>query len=78
MADMDRHRIVRADGFLIPDLLVNLIDGEYLACVLHQQKQDIVLDGGQLDGLPVHRHFLIVIVDLEAAALIDLAFRLLV
>ena len=78
MADMNGHRIVRSDCLLIPDLFVNLIDGEYLPRILHQEQKDVVLDGGQLNGFSVYCHFLVVIVDLKAAALIDLSLRLLV
>ena len=45
--------------------------------VAHEQQQDVVLDGGQADGLPVHLHLLVVVVDGQAAALVDLLPRLL-
>ena len=74
---MNRYRIVRADGLFIPYLLVDLIDREYLARIFHQQKKDIVLNRRQLDGFSVHCHFCIVIIDLEAAALVHLPLILL-
>ena len=73
MADVNCYCIVRADGLLIPDLLIDLIDGKYLSRILYKQKKDIVLDGGQLNGVSVYGYFLIVIIDLKAAAFVDLA-----
>ena len=34
MADVDGYGIVGADGILIPDLFVDLVDGEYLSGIL--------------------------------------------
>ena len=78
MAYVHGHCVVRADGLLIPYLLINLINGKHLSRILHQKKQDIVLDGRQLDGIAVHGHLFVVIIDLKAAALINLSVRLLV
>ena len=36
MADMYRYSIVRPDGLLIPDVLVNLIDRKYLSLIFHK------------------------------------------
>ena len=65
---MNRNCIVRADRLLIPDRLVDLVDGEDFSGVFNEQKQDIVLDRCQLDEFAVHGYFLIFIVDLQAAA----------
>lgn len=78
MADVHGHCIVRADGLFIPYLLINLINGKYLSRILHQKQQDIVLDGRQLDGIAVHSHLFVVIINLKSAALINLSVRLLV
>ena len=72
MADVDSHRIIRTDSFFIPNLLINLIDGKYLPGILHQKKKDIVLNGSQLNRLPVHKDLLVVIVDQKAAALVHI------
>ena len=65
---MNRNCIVRADRLLIPDRLVDLVDGEDFSGVFNEQKQDVVLDRCQLDEFAVHGYFLIFIVDLQAAA----------
>jgi hypothetical protein len=46
---MNRNCIVRADRLLIPDRLVDLVDGEDFSGVFNEQKQDVVLDRCQLD-----------------------------
>ena len=38
MADMDGNRIVGADRLLIPDFLVNLINGEYFSCIPDEKR----------------------------------------
>ena len=78
MADVDGYGIVGADGILIPDLFVDLVDGEYLSGILYKEQQDVILNGRELDGLAVHRHLFIFIIDHETAALIDLGAVLLV
>jgi len=78
MADVHGHCIIRANGLLIPYLLINLINGKYFSRILHQQQQNIVLDGRQLDGIAIHGHLFVVIINLKAAALINLSVRLLV
>lgn len=37
MADVYCHCIIRSDRILIPDALINLVDGKYFSLVLHQQ-----------------------------------------
>ena len=39
------------------------------AAILHEKKQDIILDGCQLHTLSIHRHFLGVIIDAQPAYL---------
>lgn len=65
---MNRNCIVRADRFLIPDRLVDLVRWRRLFRRFNEQKQDVVLDRCQLDEFAVHGYFLIFIVDLQAAA----------
>ena len=73
---MDSHCIVRADGLLVPDVLINLSNGEHPAQVLHQKQQDIILDGRHLHWLPVHCHLLRIVVEHQSAHLVDgLALR---
>ena len=67
---MYSHRIVGADGFLIPDLFVDFIDGENLAGVFGQKKQDVVFNRSQLDGFVIYKYFLGVVIDGEAAAFV--------
>ena len=62
--------VVGTDGFLIPDLFVDIIDGENLASVFGKQQQDVVLNGSQLDGLVIDKHFFGVIVDGKATAFV--------
>ena len=68
---MNRNCIVRADRLLIPDRLVDLVDGEDFSGVFNEQKQDIVLDRCQLDEFAVHGYFLIFIVDLQEMCIRD-------
>ena len=54
---MNRNCIVRADRLLIPDRLVDLVDGEDFSGVFNEQKQDVVLDRCQLYHFSIHGHF---------------------
>ena len=65
------YGVVGTDGLLIPDLLIDLVDGEYFSGILHQKQQDVVFNGGQLDLFVVYVHFLGIIVDLKAAAAVN-------
>ena len=49
MTDMYGNGVVRADGFFIPDLLIDLVDGENLSGILDEEQKNIVLDRSQLD-----------------------------
>ena len=78
MADMYGHGVVGSDGFLVPYLLVDFVNGEYLARIFHKQQQDVVFDGSQLNQLVIHGHFLVVIVNQQTAAFVYLVTALLV
>ena len=75
---MDRNGIIRANCVFIPDFFINLINRKNFSRVLHEKKQDVVLDGCQLDRLSVDGNFLVLIVDHQSAALVDLGAALLV
>ena len=49
VTDVYSYCIVGADGFLIPDLFVNLINGENLAGILNQKQKNIVFNRSQFD-----------------------------
>ena len=68
---MNRNCIVRADRLLIPDRLVDLVDGEDFSGVFGQQQKNVVLDRSQFDGLIIDKYFLGVIVDGESAAFVN-------
>ena len=59
-------------------IFVNFGQLRNLPRVLHEKKQDVVLDGCQLDRLSVDGNFLVLIVDHQSAALVDLGAALLV
>ena len=44
------NRVVGTNGLLVPDLLVDLIDGENLAGIFGEQQQNVVFDGIIVDG----------------------------
>ena len=64
---MHRHRIVRIVSRLVPDLLVDLFNGEHLSHVLHQEGQDPVLLRRQEDCLAVYGDRFFVIVQEQSA-----------
>lgn len=78
MADMDRYCIVCPDRFLIPYLFIYFINGKYLARILYQKQENIILDRSQLNGFSVYCNLFIIIIDLKAAALVNLILLLLV
>ena len=41
--------VVCADGFFVPDLLVDLVDGEDFSGVFGQQQKNVVLDRSQIE-----------------------------
>ena len=72
---MNRNCIVRADRLLIPDRLVDLVDGEDFSGVFNEQKQDIVLNGCQLHHITVYPDFLQVIVYAQTSCLVDMSMK---
>ena len=56
MPDVDGHRVLRAQGGVVPHPLIDLAGGEDPPRMAHEQQEDVVFDGGQADPLPVHRH----------------------
>ena len=70
MADMHCNRVVRPYGILVPDTLVYLINGKNSALIFHQQKQDIVFDGGHLHRFPIHGHLFGIVIDNQATCLV--------
>ena len=51
---------------LIPDALINFVRREHSPRVLDQQKEDLVLDGRQLDLLSVDNDLVVIFIDGEA------------
>jgi hypothetical protein len=72
VADVDRNGIIRANCVFIPDFFINLINRENFPRVLYEKKQDVVFDRCQLDRFAVNGDFLVLIIDHQAAALVDL------
>ena len=66
MADVDRHRVLAAEGGVLPHLAVDLPGGEHLSRVLQQQLQNVVLCGGQGHRVPVQSDGLLPVVHLDA------------
>ena len=64
------NRVVGTNGLLVPDLLVDLIDGENLAGIFGEQQQNVVFDGSQFNWFVIHKYFLGIIVDGKAAAFV--------
>ena len=75
---MYSNGVVCANGFLVPDLLVDFVDRENLAGIFGQQQKDVVLDRSQFDGFIIDKYFLGVIVDGETAAFVDVFIAALV
>ena len=72
MADVDGNSVICTNCVFIPDFFVNLVNRENLPRVLHEKKQDVVFDRCQLDRFAVNGDFLVLIIDHQAAALVDL------
>ena len=72
MPDVYGNGIIRRDGFFIPNLFIDLIDGKYTALILNQQKQDIVLNGCELDWLPVYKHFFFLIIYSQSSGCVNM------
>ena len=71
MADVYGYRIVGPNGVFVPYAFIDLADREHPALILYQEQQDIILDGGHFHRLSVHQHLLGIVVDHQAAHLID-------
>ena len=78
MTNVDSYCIICTNGFLVPDLFVDLINREYLSCILNQKQKDVILNRRQFDRLSIYSNLLVVIIDLKTATLVNLSFRLLV
>ena len=73
MPDMHCHCIICSNCFLIPDVFVDLINGKYPSLILHQKKQDIVLNRCQLYHITVYPDFLQIIVYTQTSCLVDMS-----
>ena len=51
MANVDSYCVVCADGFFVPDLLINFINRKYFSGIFDQKKKDIVFNGSELDQI---------------------------
>ncbi len=67
MADMDCDNAAGAIGVLVPDLFINLGRGKYAPGIFHQEFQDIVFAGCQIDNFPVHGNNFCVIIQVYSA-----------
>ena len=67
MADVDRHGIFRAQGGVVPHLLIDLTGGKDPPLMPDEQKENVILDGGEGHRFPVHRHRLGAVVHRNAA-----------
>ena len=45
MSDVHRNRIVRSNGFLIPDTFINLVNRKNFPLIFHKKQQDIIFNG---------------------------------
>ena len=54
---------MRWSGLFIPDLLIDLVNGEYLPGIFNEEQQNVIFNGSQLDLLAVYHHLVIVLVD---------------
>ena len=77
MPDMHSNCVVCSDRLFIPDRLIDLVYRKYSPLVLHEQEQDVVLNGSQFHRLTVHGHFLQVVIDPKTSHFIDLVLPVL-
>ena len=75
---MYSYRVVSTNGVLVPDLFIDLVNGKDFPGIFDEQQQDIVFNGGKLNQLSVHRDLFVFIIDLKAAASVDLGIILLI
>ena len=64
---MNRHRVLGAQGGLVPNLLIDLGGGIHPPGILDEQPQDAVLAGGELHRLAVHGDAFVHVVQLNAS-----------
>ena len=74
---MNGYSIIRTDGLFIPDLLIDLVNGEHLSGIFNEEQQNVILNGSQLDKLPINGHFLVIIITCPTTPFTSLAGRLL-
>src|SRR5699024_11892121 len=67
MADMDRHRVICGECFLVPDIFVNLTDRKDSSLILDEEQKDAVLDGRKLHQVAVHPDFFLIVVHRKAS-----------
>ena len=67
MPDVYRYGIFVPDGRFLPDLFVNLPDGEHLPGMLHEQPEHAVFDGRQGNRFSVHQNGFGPVVQLDSA-----------
>ena len=71
MPDVDGDRVVRTDGILIPDALIDLVDGENPPLIFDEEQKDVIFDRCQLHRLIIDRNLLRVIIDDKSADLVN-------
>ena len=69
---MYRNGIIRRDRLLIPDILINLINGTYPSLILTEKKQNIIFNWCKLHNLTIHLNFLPVIIHHKTARCINM------
>ena len=67
MTNMYGYGVISAQRFLVPDPFIDLSDGKYFSRILHQTKQDSVLDRSQLHRFSIHSDFLALIIQHKTA-----------
>ena len=72
VSDMYGNGIVRTYCLLVPDHLVDLVNGKYPSLILNKKKENIVFNGCKLNGFIVNEYFLGIVVDDESPNLIYL------
>ena len=63
MPDVDSHGALRAVGLVVPDPLVQHLRRKYLAGVLHEELENVILGGRKVDLLAVNGDFLAAVVE---------------
>ena len=63
MADVNGYSIIRTDGLFIPDLLIDLVNGEHLSGIFNEEQQNVIFNGSQLDEFPINGNLLVIIIN---------------